>query len=134
MSVEKTNLPEALKHWFASVVVTLFLPLVPLVVEKAIAGKISISSALLAASIYSISTGLVCRNVPVLVSSVVVAFFYTSLFGIVMYQTSRSMTVDVGDFYALEITGVLFIANVAIKFGYHVIDRRPFADLWLRSE
>jgi hypothetical protein len=65
---------------------------------------------------------------------VVVAFFYTSLFGMVMYQTSKSIAIDIDDFYALEVTGFLCLANIGTKFVYHVIDRRPFADLWLRNE
>jgi hypothetical protein len=134
LSDSEIGLTEAIKHWLLSVFLTLVLPVIPLVVEWAISGTVSVASAVLGASMYSISTGLVCRNGPVLGCSVILAIFYTALFGAVMLQTSSKQVVTVGDFFALRAMLGLFLANLIIKFIYHVIDRRPFADLWLRSE
>jgi hypothetical protein len=125
---------EASKHWLLSVLLNLVLPISPLAVEKAISGSVSVASAVLAASMYSISTGLVCRSGPVLVLSIIIAIFYIAMFGAVMYQSSNHTAVELGDFNALWAIAILFATNVVLKFWYHVIDRRPFTDFWLRSE
>lgn len=125
---------EAAKHWLLSVLLNLVLPVSPLVVERAISGSVSVSSAVLSASMYSISTGLVCRNGPVLVLSIIIAIFYISMFGAVTYQTTNNVGVKVEDFNALWAIGILFVTNLLLKFWYHVIDRRPYTDFWLRDE
>lgn len=110
------------------------MPISPLLVEKAISGEISVSSAVLSASMYSISTGLVCRSGPVLVLSIIIAIFYVAMFGPVTYQVTNNVGAKVCDFNALWAIVILFATNVVLKFWYHVIDRRPFTDFWLRNE
>lgn len=125
---------EASQHWLLSVLLNLVMPISPLLVEKAISGEISVSSAVLSASMYSISTGLVCRSGPVLVLSIIIAIFYIAMFGAVTYQVTNNVGAKVGDFNALWAIVILFATNVVLKFWYHVIDRRPFTDFWLRNE
>ncbi|MCF5051818.1 hypothetical protein GIW50_12510 [Pseudomonas syringae] len=125
---------EAAQHWIMSVLLNLVLPISPLLVEWAISGDVSVASAVLAASMYSISTGMVCRIGPILVISIIIAIFYIAMFGAVMYQITNKTAVAVGDFNALWTIGILFVTNVALKFWYHVIDLRPFTEFWLRSE
>lgn len=125
---------EASQHWLLSVLLNLVMPISPLLVEKAISGGVSVSSAVLSASMYSISTGLVCRSGPVLVLSIIIAIFYIAMFGAVTYQVTNNVGAKVGDFNALWAIVILFATNVVLKFWYHVIDRRPFTDFWLRNE
>ena len=125
---------EASRHWLLSVLLNLVMHISPLVVEQAISGDVSVSSAVLSASMYSISTGLVCRSGPILIMSIIIAIFYIAMFGAVTYQNSNDVGTKIGDFSALWAIGILFATNVVLKFWYHVIDRRPFTDFWLRTE
>lgn len=125
---------EASNHWLLSVLLNLVMPISPLVVELAISKEISVSSAVLSASMYSISTGLVCRSAPVLILSLIIAIFYIAVFGAVTYQNANQIDSRLGSFYALWVIGFLFLTNVVLKFWYHVIDRRPYTDFWLRND
>ncbi|KJK05337.1 hypothetical protein UB47_22270 [Pseudomonas sp. 5] len=69
-----------------------------------------------------------------LVVSLIIAIFYIAMFGAVTYQNINGLGAKIGDFNALGVMGFLFLTNTVLKFWYHVIDRRPFTDFWLRND
>ena len=123
---------QAFTHWLVCVFVTLILPLAPLGIEAfAYKGHISLTSLMLAAGIYTISTGLISRDSLLASSSLVVAVIFIGMYGVVLarggemtyksYFTSETYFSDVVILLAM-------ICNALVKFKYHVIEVRPFDD------
>ena len=119
---------EAVRDWLVSALLNLLLPLLPLLVEHFAKAEVSSLSWVLAASMYSITTGVVSRYAVVLIISVMLSLFYTAMFGVLLVKETA------GSFNAPVVIGVLFITNVILKFWYHVIERRPFTDFALRGD
>lgn len=122
---------EAVVHWLVSVVLNLALPVLPLLVEFAIAGKISSSNLVLAASMYSITTGVVSKNALVFLLSVMISLFYTAMFGHALSVDSASFS---SDYNAVWVLGFMFVTNTLLKFYYHVVELRAYTDFSLRSD
>ncbi|MBK5374650.1 hypothetical protein JFT81_08385 [Pseudomonas sp. TH43] len=116
--------------WFLSMAVNLGLPLLPLGVEYALHDKqVSASNLVLAASMYSISTGVVSRNSIFLIFSLFACIFYIAVFGFSL------SVINFNDSYnAVWVIGASFLINAMIKFKYHVIESQPYNDFSLRSE
>lgn len=122
---------EAFWHWLASVGFNLALPMLPLVVEFAISDKISSSNLVLAASMYSVTTGVVSRNRIVFICSLLICIFYASMFGhLLSYEQGREMP----SYNALTVLIVLFFTNVLLKFWYHVVELRKYTDFNLGGD
>lgn len=108
----------------------LALPLLPLVIEYALhKGQVSASNLVLAASIYSISTGVVSRSSTFLIFSIFVCIFYTAIFG---YSLATDKFEE--SYNAIWMLGASFVISAAIKFRYHVIESQPYTDFSLRSD
>lgn len=119
-----------LNAWLLSIAVNLALPLLPLGIEYVLhKGQVSASNLVLAASIYSISTGVVSRSSAFLIYSLFVCIFYTAIFG---YSLATDKFDD--SYNAIWMLGASFVISVAIKFRYHVIESQPYNDFALRSD
>lgn len=122
---------EAVGHWLASVGLNLLLPMLPLFVEYAITNTISSSNLVLAASMYSVTTGVVSKNRLVFVTSMLICVFYAAMFG---HLLSLDPGKEAPSFYASIVLVVLFATNVAVKFWYHVIELRKYTDFSLGDD
>ncbi|MNJ52002.1 hypothetical protein D3C77_473200 [compost metagenome] len=122
---------EGVVHWLVSVILNLALPMLPLVVEFAISKKVSASNMVLAASMYSITTGVVSKNALVFILSILISLFYTAMFGHLMTVSATDSHSDYNAFWVLI---VLFVTNTLLKFWHHVVELRAYTDFSLRSD
>ncbi|MDG9926158.1 MULTISPECIES: hypothetical protein [unclassified Pseudomonas] len=116
-------------NWLVSVAFNLCLPLAPLIVEYAITGGVSDSNMVLAASIYSVTTGVASRSTVIFSLSILMCFFYTAMFGFLIDGQKD----DVGNFNALWALCFLLLSNIVLKFKLHVVDLKPYTDFTLRA-
>lgn len=122
---------EAVGHWLASVGLNLLFPMLPLFVEFAISKNVSSSNLVLAASMYSVTTGVVSKNRLVFIVSLIICVFYAAMFG---HLLSLDPTKEAPSFYAATVLVILFLMNVAVKFWYHVVELRKYTDFSLGSD
>lgn len=122
---------EAVGHWLASVGLNLLFPMLPLFVEFAISNNVSSSNLVLAASMYSVTTGVVSKNRLVFIVSLIICVFYAAMFG---HLLSLDPTKEAPSFYAATVLVILFLMNVAVKFWYHVVELRKYTDFSLGSD
>lgn len=123
---------QAFAHWLVCVSVTLLLPLVPLGIEAfAYKGHISLASLMLAAGIYTVSTGLMSRDSLLASSSLVVAVFFMGMYGVVLARgdemTYKSYFTK-ETYFSDAVILLAMVCNALVKFKYHVIEVRPFDD------
>lgn len=126
---------QAFKHWIVCVLVTLVLPLAPLVVEAfAYHGHISLPSMMLAAGIYTISTGVISRDTVLTSLSLIAAVMYMGMYGVVVAKGTEMTYVSYfsSETYFSDAVIIFFmVCNLLLKFKYHVIEIRPFDDFIL---
>lgn len=123
-------------HWLVSVLLNLIIPLIPLVIEYSLTQKLSDSTAVLAASMYSVSTGVVSRLGVIVVTSLGISIFYAAIYGALVFISIKPELkgVDLGSFNAMLVLVLLLITNIVLKFWQHVIDLRPYSDFSLRTD
>lgn len=125
------NRHEAVYHWLASVGLNLALPMLPLIVELAISQKVSSSNLVLAASMYSVTTGVVSKNRLVFIVSLLICIFYAAIFGhLLSFDPSAKMP----SYNAAVVLIFLFLTNVTLKFWYHVVELRKYTDFSLGGD
>lgn len=122
---------EAVGHWLASVGLNLLFPMLPLFVELAISSDVSSSNLVLAASMYSVTTGVVSKNRLVFIVSLIICVFYAAMFGHIL---SLDKAKEAPSFYAAFVLVILFLMNVVVKFWYHVVELRKYTDFLLGSD
>lgn len=122
---------EAVGHWLASVGLNLLFPMLPLFVEFAISKNVSSSNLVLAASMYSVTTGVVSKNRLVFIVSLIICVFYAAMFG---HLLSLDPAKEAPSFYAATVLVILFLMNVAVKFWYHVVELRKYTDFSLGND
>ncbi|MCP2075497.1 UNVERIFIED_ORG: hypothetical protein J2Y77_004933 [Pseudomonas lini] len=122
---------EAVGHWLASVGLNLLLPMLPLFVEFAISKSVSSSNLVLAASMYSVTTGVVSKNRLVFIASIIICVFYAAMFG---HLLSLDPAKEASSFYASIVLVFLFGTNVIVKFWYHVVELRKYTDFSLGGD
>ncbi|MCP1647253.1 hypothetical protein [Pseudomonas nitroreducens] len=129
---------QAVVHWLICVLVTLVMPLAPLAVEAfAFKGHISLASLMLAAGIYTITTGIMSRDTMLAAISMVVALIYMGMYGIVLARGDGMTYTSYfsGSTYFSDLIILLaLVYSALVKFVYHVIELRPFDDFALRKE
>lgn len=118
---------DAIKHWFASVLVNLVLPVLPLGVEFALNETISHSNLVLAASMYALTTGVLSKSTLIFLISLVIGIFYSAIFGSLV----KSGAVQDSYYGANVVLALLFLTNLVLKFHYHYMQRKPYTDIYL---
>jgi len=69
------------QHFLFSIVVQLFLPLMPLIIELWLTGKINGQTYAISVAMYSISIGVTTKNLALLGASIFIAVLFSSVFG-----------------------------------------------------
>ena len=114
------------QHWFASILLTVLLPLLPLLFEYLIKHKVSDGSLLVAATIYCCTLGLASTSVLVITMGVVVSVVLSVLFGL------ASSIVDPLPAYSAHIAwiciGFFAIVHSIGRFDIHVTQGRDVLD------
>lgn len=116
------------QHYFGCIILHLFLPVLPLVLELIISNKISDASITLAVAIYAVSTGLASQNLAIFSMSLIISLIYTFLYGANAYALKYE-TELLGSLYANYILVAIFLTHSIERFKRHIIDKAPFWDI-----
>ena len=129
------GLPYYWENFFASLILHLSLPLLPLAIEQIQTGGITEKSLTLAAAMYTISIGVSSRSRLMFAMTVAASIFYAFLYGIVISKSSPDSVVgqaSVADHVIRRATtlGIIsvFLAHAGERFNRHVVDRAPFLE------
>ena len=111
------------QHFIFSVFVQLLLPLMPILVELAITGKVSEQTFAISAAMYSISIGVTTNNLALLGASIFVAMAYSAIFGYIVSGNSPQFPVPSVSMFTIA----LFMLMHGIeRFKRHVGDGELF--------
>lgn len=112
---ETISRKDSVVHWIASVALHLVLPLAPLFIERIITGSFGVVSMTLSAAMYAISTGVGSKNVAILIISLLIFFFYSSMYGAHMYASTLPVPKALDEFSAGIVIISMLVTNVIIK-------------------
>ena len=113
------------QHFLFSVVVQLFLPLMPLVIELWLTGTIKGQTYAISVAMYSISIGVATRNLALLGLSIFVAVLFSSLFGYLASGNQLHYSVSIPSI--VTILSFMFI-HATERYKRHVKEGELFID------
>jgi hypothetical protein len=108
----------------AAVVTQLFLPLIPLLLEILIAGKLSEQTLCLTAAMYVTAVGVSSRSVAILALAIMVAVLLSGLFGY-LAAGKPSLALPIRPLAMVPIFAFMFIHGVE-RYNKHIVEGSPF--------
>lgn len=141
---EKVNraqwIPDHWEHFGICVLAHLLLPLIPLLLELAIASKISAETLYLTASMYTLSVSMASSKIIGVIFGVVVGVVFSAFYGVlardqVLFEAMEASSSTVllppnawiGGVKLPAITiGIVFVLHMIDRFRLHITERAPF--------
>lgn len=119
------DLPEEWQHFLLSLLYVSILPLIPLVLEFWLKGSLTASSLTLTTAIYSVTVGASSKNRLLFGVGILLAFVFSSVFGVVMNASAPPKGTEQACFVVLAL---LTVFNVFDRWNRHMVDREKFWD------
>lgn len=118
------------QHLGASILLTILLPLLPLMLEKLITDQLSATSLLIAAAVYCCGLGMASGSVLVVTLGVLASVVLSVLYGVTSVQVSSKEAADVDYVRNIAWMCILFfgIAHAFDRYDMHVTRGRNFLD------
>jgi len=121
------TIPKNIQHFVASVVLIVFLPLLPLLLEYWLLSRISAQSLTLTTAIYAISIGASSTQAVVLVLAIPVSIAFSAAFGVVISVGDPPKGCSIAA--ALTILAAALI-HMGERWNRHVAEEKPFWRFW----
>lgn len=118
--------PRVWQQFAASLAFTIFLPIVPLVIEAWYEGKVTAQSLTLATAIYAATIGISSRNAMLLVPAVLVSLIFAAVFGRVM--NSGEVPSGCGMASVISLLAISAI-HVSERYRRHVLAGEAFIQM-----
>lgn len=111
------------QHFFYSIIAQLILPLMPLVIEFWLTGKIDDKTYSIAAAMYSISIGVATKNLALLGASIAVTVLFSAVFGFLATGNPTHFSTTI----PAIVTIISFMAiHTSERYKRHILESEPF--------
>jgi hypothetical protein len=120
------------QHWGASILLTIVLPLLPLILEKVISGRLGTSSLLIASTVYCCSLALASQSVLVITLGVVMSVVLSVFYGVSSAQVP--VVLAGGDVVAWVCIIGFAVTHGIERYDQHVTRGRNFLDFRRNGE
>lgn len=118
------------QHFTYSIMAQLILPLMPLVLEYWLTGRVDDKTFSIAAAMYSISIGVATKNLALLGVSIIVTVLFSAVFG---FQAAGNVTHFPTTFPALVTILSFMVIHTSERFSRHILQNEPFVDFGINN-
>jgi hypothetical protein len=133
------GLPHHWQQYGICLLLHLTLPVIPLLLELWVVGRIQITSITLGASMYVLAIGVSSRNPLLLGLALVEGIIFAVFFGAASHNTNvehaeeqkRLISANDGFFWWTSIAGMafMFLLHALERYNRHVVERAPFLEI-----
>ena len=121
-----SSIPPHWQEYGLCIVLHMFLPLLPLILELWMTGDVQAAGLFIAAAMYSIAIGMSSSSKLIFGCCLVITILFSVVYGAQVVEESFSLSS--GRAFAVSSIAMIFLVHGAERYNYHVVDMRPFLD------